>query len=566
VDRLLQALTALAALVPASGLLGQVVDRPTTEPLPIEAGLAPPPGPYAPGLDAERYDFEISLFEGQTWFAGNAEVTLRLTDPRPDEIALDLTGLHVDRVLVDGVRSTFRLEGGKIVLPTPPSAANEVVAVRISYRGVPDDGLIIGRTRYGAPAVFADNWPNRARFWIPTIDHPSDKATVRFTVHAPGAWTVVAPGTLVDGPTPTAADALGGAGGRQSWTWETNTPISPYNMVIGATEFAVQRVGLGACRNAPASPREDRCVEVTSWAYPQDADAAAAKFRRSADMVEAFAWMLGVFAYEKLAHVQALTRFGGMENASAIFYGEDGVANDPDDGVVSHETAHMWFGGAVTEAEWSHLWLSEGFASYFGAAYFEDAVSVADFRRRMEESRLRYVGSDDVDKPVIRREDNLFDLLNRNNYQKGAWVLHMLRAQVGEQAFREGIRAYYNRFRDSTVLTEDFQSVMEEVSGRDLSWFFDQWLYRPGYPQLRLQTAWDEERSEVVLTVEQMQPAEWPTFRFDAVVELRHATGAARRPIQITKRLHTFRLPLAVEPTAVVLDPDGWILKTVRGR
>jgi aminopeptidase N len=554
----------LLALVTAADLPGQALERPTREPEPVVPGVAPPPGPYAPGVDAQHYDFEISLHEGRDWFAAEALVVLALSESHPDEIGLDLTGLHVDHVTLDGRQTSFRLEDGKLFVPV--AEAGEEASIGISYRGVPDDGLIIGRTRHGAPAVYADNWPNRARFWIPTIDHPSDKATVRFTVHAPGLWSVVAPGALVGEPRPTDPDALEGAGERRTWVWETRVPVSPYNMVIGATELVTESSGLAACRNAPATRREDLCVEVTYWTYPEDADAAVGKFRRAADMLEAMTWTIGVYAFEKLAHVQALTRFGGMENTSAIFYGEDGVANSPDDGVVAHETAHQWFGGAVTEAEWAHLWLSEGFATYFGALYFQDAVGVEDFRRRMEEARVRYLGSDDVDKPVVRREADLFDLLDRNNYQKGAWVLHMLRAQVGERAFGQAIRTYYDRFRNRTARTEDFQVVVEEVSGEELGWFFRQWLYEPGYPQLHVESAWDEDRSEVVLTVEQTQPSGWPTFRLDALVELRHATGAARRPIRLTERRQTFRLPMAVEPSLVVFDPDERILKTVERR
>jgi len=538
--------------------------RPDSEPSPIPAGQAAPPGAYAPGMDAQHYHFTISLVEGADWFAGRADIDLRLTDPLPEDLWLDLTGLRVDEVRIGGRRVDFELENGRVVFERPDGAdVGDHLRVQIDYRGVPDDGLILGRTPHGAGSVFADNWPNRARFWIPTIDHPSDKATARFTVHAPEAWEVIAPGALMGEPTPTADDAPGGGRGRRSWVWEIGVPVSPYNLVIGATDFVIDELGRAACTRAPETPREDRCVQVTSWAFPQDADSARAKFRRAADMVEHFTWNIGLYPFEKLANVQSATRFGGMENATAIFYSATGVAGNSDDGVVAHEIAHQWFGDAITEARWSHLWLSEGFATYFGAQYYEEAVGPREFRRRMEANRREYLASDIVDQPVIRHETNLYDLLNDNNYEKGAWVLHMLRAELGERDFAETIRRYYTRHRYGTVLTGDFRAVAEEVSGRDLDWFFDQWLFRPGHPRLLVEHEWDEENHEIVLTVRQTQPEHWPTFRLHAVVELRHSSGSARRPVLVRKREEVVRLPFVTEPTAVVLDPDGWLLKSL---
>jgi len=557
----------LLGILQSGDLVAQsAAGRPDTEPAPIESGLAPPPGPYAPGLDAQHYSFEISLVEGADWFAGRADVTLRLVEPIPEDLALDLSGLAVDVVLIDGEATSFELTGGKILFPAPhTSAGGDDIVVTVHYRGVPDDGLFIGQTRAGIPSVFADNFPNRARFWIPTIDHPADKATARFTVHAPIAWQVIGPGRLVGTPVSTTADALGGSADRTTWVWDIGVPVSPYNLVIGATEFIVHSVGTAACTYAPVSPRDDLCIEVTSWAFPQDVDSARVKFRHAPEMIEHFTWTIGLYPFEKLANVQSSTRFGGMENASAIFYSEAGVAGNTTEAVVSHEIAHQWFGAAVTEAEWSHLWLSEGFATYFGAHYFETAVSVKDFRRRLEENRITYVQSDDVNNPIVRREENLFSLLNRNNYQKGGWVLHMLRYQVGEVAFAEVIRRYYGRFRHGTALTDDLRRVAEEVSEQDLEWCFRQWVYEPGYPQLDFTYEWDAAANEVVVTIEQIQPEAWPTFRFKGVVELEHDRGAARRGIEVRERLQTFRMPFVMEPVSVTFDPDGWLLKALAG-
>ena len=533
------------------------------EPEPIEAGLAPTSLPYAPGLDVLHYDFELALSESDESFLGRARVRLALVEPLPDAIVLDLTGLAVEAVRLDGRDVEFELSGGQLRIDRPAGRTAGALTLDIRYRGTPDDGLILRNTLHGRPAVFADNWPNRARFWLPTIDHPSDKATVRFTVHAPEMWQVVANGRLVQEPFVTRQNALGDGAARMTWIWETNVPISPYNMVIGATEFVVEIVGTAACGRAPVAARTDGCVEVTYWVFAPDVANATRKFARADEMVDFFSRTIGPFPFEKMANVQSATRFGGMENASAIFYSERSVANNPDDGVVSHEIAHQWFGDAVTEASWSHLWLSEGFATYFGALFFDQAEGSDEFRERMEQGRQSYIRSDVTGQPVVHEEASLFDLLNPNNYPKGGWVLHMLRGLLGDDIFFRGIREYYRRYLHQVVLTEDFQAVMEEVSGQDLDWFFHQWLFEPGYPILQISHDWDRANREIVLTVEQVQDATWPTFRFPAEVELRFSTGTTRTPIEISARRSVIRIGAVENPQVVRLDPDGWVLKDI---
>jgi aminopeptidase N len=290
-------------------------------------------------------------------------------------------------------------------------------------------------------------------------------------------------------------------------------------------------------------------------------------FRRAAQMVDHFTDLIGPFPFEKLANVQSATRFGGMENASAIFYSEQGIASGRNiEGTVSHEIAHQWFGDAVTEASWHHLWLSEGFATYFGAQFFEAADGVEAFRERMEQSRRRVVSSEDVERPIHDPEvTDLFALLNDNNYPKGGWVLHMLRGIVGDDAFFAGIREYYRRNLHSAVLTEDFRDVMEEASGRDLDWFFQQWIYEPGYPTFETEQRWAPSgpgsAGTLELTVRQVQRAEWPTYRVPMEILVVSGGENLRRSIEVTEREQTFRFEnLPSEPMEVLLDPDGWVL------
>lgn len=537
------------------------------EPEPIEAGVAPAPGPYAPGVDVLHYEVEVGLAAGSDGFEGRTELRVSVREHGP-VLPIDFTGLEITELTVDGQTVPYLHEEGVVRVPLDDSRPTDTVRVELAYRGVPDDGLILRDNVHGDPAAFVDNWPNRTRFWMPTVDHPADKASVRYTVHAPADWRVIANGHLVGEPTPTGDGALGPEGGaRRTWVWEVGVPISTYNMVIGAADLEVRTVGLAACGRAPASRRADGCVEVTYWVFPEDVENAEPSFRRAAQMVDFFTELVGDYPFEKLANVQSATRFGGMENASAIFYSEQAIAEGRDiESTVSHEIAHQWFGDAVTEASWHHLWLSEGFATYFGALFFEAADGVDAFRGIMENNRSGVVSSQAVERPVIDPDEtDLFALLNANNYPKGAWVLHMLRGLLGDEVFFEAIREFYERNLHEAVLTADLRDVMEEVSRRELDWFFTQWLHRPGYPVFEVEERWlpgEGSGGVAEVVVRQVQREAWPRFRVP--LELCWGEGAERicRRAVSASGTDTLRFSFETRPDGPVrLDPDGWVLK-----
>ena len=538
--------------VPAPG--GQVPQEPT----PIVAGLPAEAGEYDLALDVLHYDVELTL--GGDEVRGRATVRV---DPRgARELPLDFTGLAVLSVTAGGSPVTFRHEGGKLRIPLPEDSGT--VSIVVDYSGVPDDGLIIRPNIHGKASAFVDNWPNRTRFWLPSIDHPSEKATASFTVHAPGEWEVVANGHLVGEPTPADAPELGAGPGYRTWEWETRVLQPSYTLVVGATDFAIESLGRAACGRAPASIEPDGCVDVSIWVYPEDLDAARRIFARAPQMVDYFTELVGPFPFEKLAHVQSATRFGGMENSSAIFYSEEAIsAGVLSEGTVSHEIAHQWFGDSATESDWSHLWLSEGFATYFGALFFEEADGVDDFRRRMEDSRRSYLQSPAPQSPIIPDSPpaNLFDLLNANSYEKGGWVLHMLRGVVGDELFFRGVREYYARYQFGNATTLDFQKVMEETAGVDLGWFFHQWIYEPGHPILDVDWNWDEGTGLTTVTVSQTQPAHWPAFRLPLDVHVVSGGSVDSTRIEVEERAHTTTIPSPVRPEGVEVDPHGWILR-----
>ncbi len=534
-----------------------------------------------------RYDFFVSLPESGDTVSVNAWVSVGVAPNAPDTLVLDLVSMTVDKVVVVDLNApdtacarsmaasrgtggtlcatadlppttfaydgrTLRIRLGKLAPPREPDLPPGK-AVAIAYHGVPQDGLIITKNSHGRRVVFADNWPQRARYWLPVVDRPEDKAEVSFFVRAPRNWKVVSNG----------APVFPDEHAKGNWWWRSRRPIPTYTMVIGAGEFTVSK-------HRPVINGRDT-IPIEVWTYPEDsAFADSVPFRRATEIVEVMQRLIGPFPYEKLAHVQSSTRFGGMENSSAIFYAEKPyVERRMGEGVVRHETSHQWFGDAVTPRDWPHLWLSEGFATYFdaviGAALDGDTVLANHMRANAE----TYFNSDVTDRPIV---DSGFaadpmKLLNANSYPKGAWVLHVLRGLIGDRPFFDGLRTYYRTYGDSTATSEDFQRVMEDASGTELSWFFHQWLHQPGYPQLDVSWQYDAGAGRVLVGISQRQKPEWGLFRLPVLtMEFRGADGAVlRRDVAVTgggrETFARFDLPFA--PTEVRVDPDGKLLLRV---
>ena len=542
------------------------------EPPPIEAGQKPIAGDYAGDFDALHYSVALDL-RGATaaspHIEGTAWIDVAGATSGRDTLVLDFTGLRVLGVRVgaspdarsDGMQDArdagslqdvaYRYDTGRLHIPV--GGTRDTVRVEVRYDGTPDDALIIRDNVHGTRTAFADNWPNRARFWFPSIDHPSDKASVAFAVRAPAGWTVLANGSRADGLPPTQPPADG------VWRFEATEPIPTYTMVIGAGPLT--QTVIDECADGGAG----ECVSTRLYTFAPDSAKAWSSFRRAGDMLEYYSRLIAPYPYAKLDHVQSATRFGGMENVGAIFYSEQAIAQGADiEVVVAHEIVHQWFGDGVTQSNWQHLWLSEGFATYFANLYFEEADGVDAFRALVAEDRTGYLQSGDAALPLVDTTatllPDLFALLNTNSYQKGALVLHMLRGMLGDDAFFEGVRSYYTSHRYGNALSSDLQRSLEQASGRNLATFFDQWVYSPGHPVLRLTQRYDDAAEELLVTIQQVQPADWPVFQFDTELLVEAGGNRERFPASVTGRTTALRVPLARAPDSITLDPDGWLL------
>lgn len=522
--------------------------------LPFSSLLGGDDYPRNPGVDILHYRFHLTLTDAHDGLEGRAEVTVRFTQAGVEEFYLDLvgragasrTGMEVISLTREGQAVDHGHSGDRLrVILAAPSRSGERRTYTIVYAGVPGDGLIIGRNKFGDRTFFGDNWPDRARHWLPTVDHVSDKATVEWIVTAPEHYEVIGNGRLVE------RSDLGD--GRELTHWASLAPLAPKVMVIGVARFAMKNTGYV------------NGIPIQAWVYPQDRTEGFHDYSLAEKAVRFLELHVGPFPYSKLANVQSKTRYGGMENASNVFYHEGSVGGDRSiEGLIVHEVAHQWFGDSVTEADWHHLWLSEGFATYLTHFYNElthgrdeleagmrqDRAEVAEFFAREPELALI---------PVQLSDPN--EMLNDNAYEKGGWLLHMLRRQVGDDAFFEGIRRYYRTYRDGNALTEDFRGVMEEVSGQNLEWFFDQWAHRPGHPVLTTDLTFDANAGVATVTIRQVQGGQHP-FRFllDLGFQSNAQSSMEITTVEVTEREQSFTIPLPVAPEALMLDPDTWLL------
>ena len=259
--------------------------------------------------------------------------------------------------------------------------------------------------------------------------------------------------------------------------------------------------------------------------------------------------------------MQSTTSFGGMENASNIFYFEDAVnGKNEREGLIAHEIAHQWFGDSASELDWHHVWLSEGFATYFTNLYYEQTYGKDVLEKRMKEQRQKVISYyKENPSPIVDTTiTEIRKVLSTNTYQKASWVLHMLRKDVGDSAFFKGIRTYYHTFKNGNALTDDFRRIMETESGKDLKPFFQQWIWKGGHPNLSASWTYDQSRKALVLTIRQNQAR---LFKTPLVIGFSSENGTMeKQTITLAEKESEFVIQAESRPKQVILDPDTWLL------
>ena len=503
-----------------------------------------------------NYNVSLTLNDRLTEItSAKVEITVLSVKDTLSQIDLDFGEMPVDSVTVNNQTAPYQRSSGLLNIKlskTMPRGTSFIVVV--SYHGKPKDGLVLTADKAGKPSAVGDNWPDRVHHWIPCLDHPAAKATVTFSITVPARDTVVANGRLdrVENTSNT----------TRTWTYTEAVPIPPYCMIIAVGDFA---------RLEPPTR------EVTPLAYyvpTPDQDFAMQGFAPAVPSLKFFSQTIAPYPYEKLALIVGATRFGGMENSSAIVFPNNLFDPRPQaplssvfkirEGlvdVIAHEIAHQWFGDSVTESTWSDLWLSEGFAEYFAGLFIQRYEGEAAFQQYMEHEAETYFNYEKKTRTPIHdtETEDLFKLLNANNYQKGAWVLHMLRCELGDEKFFRGIRTYYDAHRNSTANTEDLRTAFEKASGRDLKVFLARWIYGAGHPRYELSWEWKADTKKVRLVLRQLQTE--PAFPNALPVEILTSNGKRRVVLKPTSKQTIEDVKLEEAPAAISIDPENTILK-----
>ena len=496
--------------------------------------------------DIQSYNVQIVLKEETDEISVSEMIRFVLSEPC-DSFFIDLqsengkTGMIVESAAFDYSWAEYNHRNNRIWIKTKNQPVNTPLSLVLKYHGVPETGLIIGENKFQDRTYFGDNWPNRAHHWLACVDHPSDKATINFTVTVPKGFECIATGTLYK------KDVSFEKFDRFEYRSDIQLPTKV--MVIGVANFDEKEYFT------------ELPFPVTSWSYLQDAANGFNDMSVSVKVVSYFIDLIGEYPFEKLANVQSTTQFGGMENAGNIFYDEKAITGERTmEALIAHEIAHQWFGNSASELDWQHIWLSEGFATYFTDLYWEDTYGTDKMNERLLGERNRVVGfSKKYLHPVVDTSyASLMNLLNPNSYQKGAWVLHMLRNEVGDSAFFKGIQTYYHEYQFGNATTEDLKKIIEDQAGHNLDVFFDQWLYKAGHPVLNFRRGVKKGGWEY-LTIRQEQ--ENVVFNFDLQIEVFYQKGQSEIfTISVDEREEKFEFPTKKEIESIKFDPNTRLL------
>jgi len=426
-------------------------------------------------IDVQHYLLNVILTKDSKIISLNESIDIHL-EKQTSSLSLDLigpqknkVGMRVISVSAPYQKLSWQQTAEQLHVDLPDQLQRGDIQLYIELSGEPSDGLVIGANKFGDPTFFADNWPNRARYWYACNDHPSDKATYDFIVEAPEDMRVVANGNLLSIISKIERKAF-------EWSFRMDEPISTKVAVIGAATMVAKEIGVV------------NGIPITATVYPLDSIKGFSTFSVAPGIISFFSNKIAKYPFSNLNNVQSTTRYGGMENAGCIFYDEKALKADiQSTHLVAHEIAHQWFGNTVTESDWSHLWLSEGFATYLTNIYIEYSEGEIAFLAQLAQDRKKVIRFHESFKnPLVDSlTTNLNLLLNPNAYQKGAWILHMLRHEMGDSAFFLGLTEYYATYKFRNANSLDFFRSMQPHTLKNLDLFRTQWVYRGGHPILK---------------------------------------------------------------------------------
>ncbi len=509
-------------------------------------------------IDILHYAFNLGFSDNNDEMLGKASITMQFKKNDVKQIRLDLInqsekwkgkGMSVQSVTYKNQPLSFTHKNDELLIQLAKTPTiNQTITIEIQYKGTPAGGMKIQPTKFGDRSFMCENWPNNARHWLPTVDHPYDKATSEFIVTAPAHYKVISNGLLLE-------EKLISKDTKRTH-WKQSIPVSCWLFVLGIADFAVQQVD------------SFKGKSIQTWVYPKDSTAGFRDFASPTKQVlQFYTDYVGPYAYEKLANIECQSVGGGMETSSAIFYDEKLVTGTQSvrlRNVVIHEIAHQWFGNAVTETTWDDAWLSEGFATFFTLLFIENAYGQEEFQTGIKAARKTVYDLSKKDSTwsiVANRSAEAGLVTSGLTYQKGAWTLHMLREKIGKDNFKKGIQAYYKKYFNANTTTANFIAEMEKASGQNLKAFFTQYLTRPDNLKLSGSWTYDADAKQITVKLQQTQSSGKPfDFPIEMAIYQPDRASAEYQKFTMNTLQAEFKIPSATKPSSIVLDPRAILL------
>jgi aminopeptidase N len=513
---------------------------------------------YAPDrtIDLQHVMLVVEVDPPARSIAGTATLRGSMIAAATRALELDAVELQIDKVVVNGKAAGFRHDGKRLRVELPVLAAGASITIAIDYRGAPRRGLYFIAPDDGYPnkpvQVWTQGQDEDSRYWFPCFDTPNEKATSEVIATVPAAMFALSNGSLVSDHT---------SGDKRTLHWRLDVPHSCYLITLAVGDFAT----------IETSWRDVPVVYLAQRGREAEAERTLA---RTPQMLELFSKQFGVaYPYPRYAQVfVADFIFGGMENTSATTLSDtvlidERAALDYDiDSLVAHELAHQWFGDLVTCRDWGEGWLNEGFATYAEYLWREhhEGRDAADLE--LEEWADMYFGEDSgrYRRTIATKlYDEPIDIFDHHLYEKGGRVLHMLRHTIGDDALWKSLAHYLTKHRHGVVESRDLARAVEEATGKNLDWFFSQWVIDgAGHPELELDVRWDAEHELATVSVSQVHKvdAKTPLFRLPTTMRFRVDDRDVDLPLEITEAKHAFHFRLAGEPTQAIFDPGRVLL------
>jgi aminopeptidase N len=473
------------------------------------------------------------------------------------QLRLDAVGLHIEKV--ESSATVEAWDAGKTTLTVTfaqPLGAAAEAWVKVTYTAEPKSGWYYRTEAMGYPAGDDHFWtqgePETHRFWFPGYDYPNERFTSEVLCRVPAGMSVLSNGRLIEERS---------EGNRTLFHWSQETEHVNYLVSVIGGYFKKLEAKHGELPIAFLTP-------------PSEFAEAENSFRDTGAILSFLEKEIGVpYPWAKYYNV-CVTDFvaGGMENTSiatltseTLFSKESGNIRTSHR-LDAHETTHQWFGDLLTCKDWSHLWLNEGFATYYTHLYDENKSGKDEMLYQLYLDAQGILENPD-EKPIVwRGYDDPMEQFDYRVYPKGSWVLQMIRSQLGPELYRRCIRTYVERHRNGNVVTQDLSDVIEEVSGRSWDEFFDQWVYHGGEPVLGVSYSWDQTSRQAKLSIQQAQKVSDAVMLFDFPLPVRFV-DANGKPRDFTVRVHEakeeFFFELPSQPKRVRIDPDLTVLAKV---